>query len=227
MRLFQEKTFYFRLLKVFALSIVTLVIVVAIAIGSPTTIVAPLDPIDPITVYVTDFGYHSRLILPTRQGELLQYAYGDWDYFALNRQNWNNTMPTASFAIAALFVPTQGTLGRRKFKDLVELQQSLGLGWQNMLMSLEVPRNRVLSLEKSLDMRFNQNLNTRVFNPYIGLTFVFDDQNYTMLHNSNHELISWLENLGCQIRGFRTLPNFQLQDSNRIPKRLGARSHLK
>lgn len=92
MRLFRKRALYFRFLKVFALSIVTLVIVVAIAIGSPTTIDKAIDPIDPITIYITDFGYHSRLILPTRQGRLLQYAYGDWDYFALNQQNWNNAI---------------------------------------------------------------------------------------------------------------------------------------
>ncbi|MEM8832351.1 MAG: DUF2459 domain-containing protein [Cyanobacteria bacterium P01_G01_bin.19] len=196
----------FRLLKVFALSIVTLVIVVAIAIGSPTTIVAPINPADPTTVYIADFGYHGKLILPTHKDELLQYAYGDWNYFALNRQNWNN-------ALAALLIPTQGTLGRRKFKDLTELQQSLGLDWQNILFSLEVPRNRVLSLEKSLDTRFNQKLNTSVFNPHFGLTFVKDERDYTLWHNSNHELISWFENLGCQVRGFRTLPNFQPQNN--------------
>ncbi len=138
MRLFPKSTLYFSSLKVFAWSIVTLIVLVLIAIASPTTIIAPIDPVAPITVYVADFGYHARLILPTRQDGFLQYAYGDWDYFALNRHNWNN-------ALTALFISTPGTLGRRKFKDLAELRQTFALDWQNILLSLEVSRNTHIS----------------------------------------------------------------------------------
>jgi hypothetical protein len=159
-----------------------------------------------MTVYVTDYGYHGRLVLPSRQGGLFQYAYGDWDYFALERQNWHN-------AIAALLIPTQGTLGRRKFNDLAELQQVLGPNWQDFLLSFEVATSKAFDLEEALDIRFNQNIDTSVFNPHNGLTFVKDDRDYTLLHNSNNELVKWLEDLDCQVRGFTTLPNFQIQNT--------------
>jgi hypothetical protein len=169
-------------------------------------IIPPTAPVEPITVYITDYGYHGRLVLPSRQGGFFQYAYGDWNYFALERQNWHN-------AIAALLIPTQGTLGRRKFNDISELRQTLGANWQDFLLSFEVATSKAFDLEQSLDARFNQNINTSVFNPYNGLTFVKDEQNYTLLHNSNHELVSWLEALDCQVRGFPTLPNFKIQDT--------------
>jgi hypothetical protein len=194
-----------RSLKIILLSILALVVVVFILAYSPTWIVPPTAPVDPITVYITDYGYHSRLVLPSRQGGLVQYAYGDWDYFALERQNWHN-------AIAALLIPTQGTLGRRKFNDLGELRQILGPNWQDFLLSFEVATSKAFDLEESLDVRFNQNIHTSVFNPHNGLTFVKDDRDYTLFHNSNHELVGWLEDLDCRVQGFPTLPNFQLQD---------------
>ena len=197
-----------RSLTIFILSIVALVVAVFILVCSPTMIFSPTTPVAPINVYVTDYGYHGRLILPARQGGLLQYAYGDWDYFALEKQKWHH-------ALAALLIPTQGTLGRRQFKDLAELRQILGPDWQDILLSFEVATSKVLHLEESLDVRFNQNIDTSVFNPHNGLTFVKDERNYTLLHNSNHELVSWLEKLDCRVEGFVALPNFQLQDTRR------------
>ena len=151
MRLFRRSTLCFYFLRISILSVVALVVAAFILVRSPTTIIAPADPVAPVTVYITDYGYHRRLVLPTSQGKFLQYAYGDWDYFALNRQNWNN-------AVAALLIPTQGTLGRREFKDLAQLRQTLGLDWQDILLSLEVSSIRVFSLEQSLDIRFNRTL---------------------------------------------------------------------
>lgn len=206
MGLFRRSHICSRSLKIIFLSILALVVVVFILAYSPTLIIPPTAPVDPITVYVTDYGYHGRLVLPSRQGGLFQYSYGDWDYFALERQNWHN-------AIAALLIPTQGTLGRRKFKDLTELQQTLGPDWQNFLLSFEVATSKAFDLEESLGARFNQNIDTSVFNPYNGLTFVKDDRDYTLLHNSNHELVGWLQELDCQVRGFPTLPNFQIQET--------------
>ncbi|MBE9167218.1 DUF2459 domain-containing protein [Pleurocapsales cyanobacterium LEGE 06147] len=194
-----------RSLKIILLSISALVVVVFVLAYSPTWIVPPTAPIAPITVYVTDYGYHGRLVLPSRQGGLVQYAYGDWDYFALERQNWNK-------AIAALLIPTQGTLGRRRIKDFAELRQILGPDWQDILLSFEVATSKAFHLEESLDVRFDRNIDTRVFNPHNGLTFVKDEWDYTLLHNSNHELVEWLEDLDCRVKGFPTLPNFQIQE---------------
>ena len=66
-------------------------------------------------------------------------------------------------------------------------------------------------LLKSLNKRFNQNIDTRIVNPRNNLAFVQDDQDYTVFHNSNHELVNWLEELNCQVEGFVTLPNFKVK----------------
>ncbi|MEB3216194.1 MAG: DUF2459 domain-containing protein [Nostocales cyanobacterium 94392] len=172
---------------------------------SPATILAPTDPAEALTIYVPDYGLHSRLVLPIGNGELIQYAYGDWNYFALNQQDLKN-------GLAALFLPTQGTLGRRKFNNIVELQQIIQQQ-NNTLLSLAVAQTKVTQLLQLLDQRFSQNIETSIKNPETNLTLIKDEQKYTILHNSNHEIVEWLKALDCQIYGFVMWANFQVKHS--------------
>lgn len=182
------------------------VVVGFILLGSPTFIIPPTAPAAPVTVYVIDYGYHSRLVLPDGKGKLMQYAYGDWRYFALDRQNLGN-------GIAALLYPTQGTTGRRQFNNLAEFQWQLERD-RNTLLGFKVAEAKAARLLKLLDRRFRQNLPMQVKNPRNHLIFVPDDRDYTMFHNSNHELVAWLKNLDCRVKGFVALPNFQVKRSD-------------
>lgn len=202
-------------LTIYVFLLLFLVVVGFILLSSPTLIIPPTDPAAPVTVYVIDYGYHSSLVLPDGKGKLMQYSYGDWRYFALNRQNLGD-------GIAALLYPTQGTIGRRQFNNLAELKKHLecdlpkegGEANCNTLLGFEVAEAKATRLVKLLDRRFRQNLPMRVKNPRNHLTFVPDDRDYIMFHNSNHELVTWLKNLDCRVKGFVALPNFQVQRSD-------------
>ena len=170
---------------------------------SPTSIVPPTAPVEAITIYVTDYGWHSRLVLPSRNGILIQYAYGDWNYFALNQQDLKD-------GLAALFLPTQGTLGRRTFSNTAQFEQIMQRENASIL-SLKVGQAHVTRLLKLLDERFNRHLETRIENSQTGLTFVQDNQDYTLLYNSNHELAAWLQDLDCQIHGLIIWANFRVK----------------
>ncbi|UKO98229.1 DUF2459 domain-containing protein [Nostoc sp. UHCC 0870] len=172
---------------------------------SPAIIIPPNYPVGAVTIYVTDYGWHSRLVLPTGNGELIQYAYGDWNYFALNQQDLRN-------GAAALLLPTQGTLGRRKFSNIIELEQIIQQK-NYTLLSLEVAQPKVIHLLTLLDERFNRNMATSIKNRQTGLTLVKDDQEYTLFHNSNHEIVDWLKSLDCQIHGFVMWANFHVKHS--------------
>ncbi|TVP62043.1 MAG: DUF2459 domain-containing protein [Nodularia sp. (in: Bacteria)] len=175
-----------------------------VLIASPAVIIPPVDPVQPVTVYVVDLGLHSRLVLPDGDDGLVQYAYGDWRYFALNQQDLGS-------GIAALLIPTQGTLGRRKYQNIAQLQQAMD-GDITML-NFAVPRAKATRLQKLLDKRFNQNIATQIFNRVNQMNFVQDDLDYTLYHNSNHEVVVWLQNLDCRVEGFVLLADFQVQSS--------------
>ncbi len=192
-----------RLCRIAKLALLVTASILLVWMLSPATIVPPADPAEPVTIHVADHGLHSRLVLPTGNGELIQYAYGDWNYFALNQQDLRN-------GVAALLLSTQGTLGRRQFSNIAELQQKIQQQ-DYTLLNLEVEQTKVTQLLKLLDERFNRNIETRIENPQIGLTLVQDDQDYTLLHNSNHELVEWLQYLDCRVYGFIMWANFRVQ----------------
>ncbi|MEA5516221.1 DUF2459 domain-containing protein [Nodularia sp. UHCC 0506] len=172
-------------------------------IAAPAIIIPPVDPVEPVTVYVLDLGLHSRLVLPDGDNGLIQYAYGDWHYFALNQQD-------LASGIAALLIPTQGTFGRRKYQNIAQLQQTITNDVS--VLNFAVARTKATQLQKSLDQRFQQNIATQIFNPLNQMNFVQDDLDYTLYHNSNHELVIWLQNLDCHIQGFVLLADFRLAD---------------
>jgi hypothetical protein len=171
-------------------------------IASPAVIIPPVEPVQPVTVYVVDLGLHSRLVLPDDKEGLVQYAYGDWRYFALNEQDLRS-------GIAALLIPTQGTLGRRKYENIDQLQQVTND--DITILNFAVARAKARKLQKLLEQRFQQNINTQVFNPVNQMNFVKDDMDYTLYHNSNHELVAWLEYLDCRVEGFVLLADFQVK----------------
>lgn len=111
--------------------------------------------------------------------------------------------------LAALLIPTPGTLGRRTFGNITALQQEV-IQAASTRLSFAVPGSQVAQLRQSLDQRFRRNIETRVYNPVTGLSLVQDDQDYTLLHNSNIELVKWLKTLGCRVEGFVLWANFQL-----------------
>ncbi len=183
-----------------------LTIAAAVVIYSPTTIIPPSQPEDPLVVYVVDYGYHSHLVLPDRQGRLVQYTYGDWQYFALQHH-------TVITAVQALLCPTLGTLGRRYFADFWALDQTVGRFDNRRLLAVVVDKAKADGLRSRLDTWFEDHLETEVVHPASGLHFVRVDQHYTVSHNSNHELVAWLRALGCQVEGFVVWPNFQVKIS--------------
>ncbi len=171
-------------------------------IASPAIIIPPVNPVEPVTVYVVDLGLHSRLVLPDGDDGFIQYAYGDWRYFALNQEDLGS-------GIAALLFPTQGTLGRRKYENIEQLQQAID-GNTNIL-NFPVGKAKATRLKNLLDKRFKQNIETQILNPVNQMNFVQDDLDYTLYHNSNHELVLWLQSLDCRVEGFVLLADFRVQ----------------
>ncbi|MDM9383875.1 DUF2459 domain-containing protein [Chlorogloeopsis sp. ULAP01] len=189
--------------RIITFTLIAVTCVFLIWIFTPASIIPPARPTAALTVHVLDLGLHPELVLPDNNGELIVYAYGDWNYFALNNQGFTD-------GLAALLIPTQGTLGRQKYSNIEQLQQTVKEK-DLTLLSFKVAKAKALQLSQTLDQRFNRNINTHIENPQTGLTLVKDEQEYTMLHNSNHELVEWLEQLDCQVEGFVMWSNFQVK----------------
>jgi hypothetical protein len=172
------------------------------AVITPPTRIAPGQA---APVIVADYGYHSTLILPRSQGGLVEYAYGDWNYFGHNNKS-------VSTAIHALFASDQATLGRRLLDRLPNqpgLEQATGA---TTLIRFDAPRDKVEDLERALEQRFSLNLDSIIYSPVHQLYFVKDNQHYGVTHNCNHFTAEWLERLGCTIEGIPITSKFRLKN---------------
>jgi hypothetical protein len=170
--------------------------------GCATTIVQPADVRDPVSVYIIDYGYHSGLVLPRSEATFVEYTYGEWWWFALgHNQPWD--------VVRALFVPTQGTLGRRVLDRPLS---DPAAWWEDLafdeLFELVVERERAQALLDRLEARWFANADERVYDAGHDMDFVHDPMRYHLFNNCNPVLARWVEELGCEVRGWALLSNW-------------------
>ncbi|MBI4565348.1 MAG: DUF2459 domain-containing protein [Planctomycetes bacterium] len=175
--------------------------------GCLASIRPPAEPSDPVTVVLVDYGYHSSLVLSTPEGGSIEYAYGEWDWFALNKNSVFDAISTVC--------PSQGTLGRREHAappDPEPLRAHISC--QEMF-ALAVARADAEALRQRLEARFQKAIATRIHNPETGLDHVKDDESYTCLNNCNPVVLRWLRELGCDIGGSPCFARFRVVTGTR------------
>jgi hypothetical protein len=184
--------------------LLALVGVLAIKAGCATTVVPPAAVDDPLRVYLVDQGRHASVVLPRAEGTLVEYTYGDWEWYAENKTGFFN-------ALNALFIPSRGALGRREIEripdDPADLRRTL---FAEEVFPLTVERGRAGRLLERLDRQYEANLGTRLYNPEYQLDFVHHPTRYHVLRNSNHMVAAWLEDLECETRGWTVLSRWKV-----------------
>jgi hypothetical protein len=195
-------------------SALVVILLISAALASLTsctnTIISPANPREPVSVFLLDHGRTPSLVLPIDEQTSVRYAYGDWEYYALRKNDlWHG--------IAAFFWPTQGTLGRKQFAAAANrngISQTVGVGAEYTY-ELRVEKSKNDELRNSLDQLFDANRNSMIINEPYDLEFVHHPTRYTMFHNSNHEMADWLRQLGCEVRGpaFNSKWRFEQRDS--------------
>lgn len=176
-------------------------LMVILSSGCATRVIPPARPVDAVKVYLTDYGKHSSIVLPAPAGGYEEYAFGDWDYFALG----NTALPVALRALAG---SPQSTIGRRHVPEPSDggtLQSILGA---NRLEEFDASQSLVEMLGNELDARFRHDGDSAFHSDYSGLDHVRDQEHYWAGNNCNHVTAAWLRQLGCEIRGPAIFSNF-------------------
>jgi hypothetical protein len=161
-----------------------------LAAGCASTIRPPAHPLDPVPVGVIDYGYHASLVLPAGHGTSIEYAYGEWEWFALNNDAWYRVFP-------ALCWPTQGALGRRALP--LSPDRAAEAVHAEAVLVFQVGRAEAAALLDRLNRRYASRTEEPVHNPLVGLTLVPDDASYCCFANCNTALADWLRELGCEV----------------------------
>ena len=160
---------------------------------------------DPVPVYLADYGVHSSLILPTPDGQFVEYAFGDWGYAAEN-----HCLPQD--AVGALVASNQAALGRRFFrlKSGETVPQPAQRPWS--MAKIDCERPDVFNLVRRLNDRYEAELKSQkpLLNPENGIAFVKDTEHYSFTNNCNHLTARLLEQLGCKVDGLVVASKFNV-----------------
>jgi hypothetical protein len=181
------------------------------ATGCATTVRPAAKPIDPVPVFLTDYGVHSSLMLPTLEGRYVEYSFGDFGYAALNRGGPHN-------ALGALFASGQSGIGRRFLSIRPGEEMPRPAQAPKSVQKIYANRWQVAALVDELDRRYRRNAaEPAVRNPITGNLFVKDDERYSIANNCNHMTARMLRQLGCEVRGSTGTSKFKVVGKQELP----------
>jgi hypothetical protein len=182
------------------------IVAVTCSAGCTTSIIPPAGPADPVSVFVLDHGRHSSLLLPdTGTQAFTEYAYGDWNWFALDKSEWYDVFPT-------LFWPTRGALGRRSLHVEADPETIRHITPCERVLDVKVSAGKAQELAEELRRQFEQASATLHYQPLYDLSFVHSDAAFHLFHNCNHMLAQWLRELGCEVRGPAMTADFVVRE---------------
>lgn len=173
--------------------------------GCRIVIRPPAHVSDPVEVFVLDHGRHSALVLPTAVGGAMQWAWGEWQWYALDHTQWWRTP-------AVVFWPTRATLGRAPVSEPLEPASLARRLHAEDVHVVVVERAAALALEAELEARFAAGAAEQLYSPLYHLEFAPDDErSYWIVHHCNSETKIWLRALGCDVSGAALFADFTVK----------------
>ncbi|MBK8978037.1 MAG: DUF2459 domain-containing protein [Planctomycetes bacterium] len=175
--------------------LVLLALGVAIGLGACTSTIRPPRDVPPEraeTVWVVQDRMHLGLWFRRDAGGLVEYGYGEWDWYALGHKGWPRVFPV-------ILWPTAGTLARREVAtgDIDEVRRHFPTSHFEPLVA---DLDKVRALRARLDATFEAAARRAV----VGggdwnMAFVPSDDDYWCLWNCNDAAADWLRALGCDV----------------------------
>lgn len=183
-----------------------LLLLAGIALGGCQHSIKPPESVrQPVRVFVIDYGRHASLALPKEDSRLIEWSWGDWNWYALERTG-------AAEGLQALFASPRSTLSRRELAPASDSRELAARVGAEEVIGLEVERERANALQRRLEARWLRRRDQAVTHAS-GRVFVPDDARYSLFNNSVHELARWLEALGAEVSGTGVTANFELRDT--------------
>ncbi len=176
-------------------------------VGCAWRVALPEDVRNPAPVVLTDYGRHTRLALPKEGGEMVEYGFGNWNYYALARRG-----PISSLRAVTGLGPA--ALARRRLPDIEGEGPSRLWDYGRRSVLFYAEAERVADLREVIELAWRENDVPERYHSRGPLEFVQYDATYHLFRNSNHKTAEWLEALGCRVRGSPILSNFRIDDAS-------------
>ncbi len=177
-----------------------------IAMGRCTTrVIPPVSPINPVRIFVCNYGIHSSLLLPSGDGRYVEYLYGDWKWAVLSQKAGLN-------GGRAILFSDQAALGRRYLSTVSPAGMPMPPE-QPKIQAVVVNSNSVRAVIAELDARFASQ-NSYTFQQSAadgGYLYVKDGIHYSVLHDCNSTTAEGLQKMGCTVVGLPVWSDFTVE----------------
>ena len=166
-------------------------------------VVPPAKVTEPVPVYLSEYGRHTRLALPDDSTVFFEYGFGEWNFYGLEKQG----MVSALRAISGL---GEGSLSRRQLPYTLNEAVFLHAAGGSRAARLWVERSLSDRLRGELEARWKANARVVVVRQTDQIPVSRDPAAYHLFGNSNHAVAKWLERLGCRVIGYPITSNFKI-----------------
>ncbi len=136
-----------------------LVLLAGLGLGGCQHLIEPPGNVsDPVGVFVIDYGRHASLALPEEDSGLVEWSWGDWNWFALER-----TGPLEG--LQALFASPRSTLSRRELAPALSAEELAVFVRAEKVLTVNVERKRAHALLRHLQDRWLRRRQEAVMHP--------------------------------------------------------------
>lgn len=170
---------------------------VLIGSGCTARVRVPAAPLNPESVWLLQFAYHSGLAMADGPGQLVVYEFGEWGWYAENDTRW--------YRMFDVFLwPSRGTLARRRLSvnDPVDIDRLRWLFFADRVWTLHVESARVAALRERLHRAYEQRQDSEYYDQQLDTYFVYAEQSYHAFRTCNDVMIQWLEALDMDVSAF-------------------------
>lgn len=186
-------------------------LLVATGSGGCATVSPPKQrPVDPVDVFITDYGVHSSLILPVdNDGLYVEYAFGDFGYAALNNDGLHD-------AVGALLFSFGSGFGRQYLRVPPGGDTPVLMYFPKRMSRLVASRASVKEVLADMDARYDGNAGSITYNEITRIDWKRDKQHYSLFSSCNHMTAAQLKKLGYQVHGPALFSGFNVRGSQPV-----------
>lgn len=172
-------------------------------------VIPPRQVREPVPIFLSEYGRHTRLALPSDAEFFIEYGFGEWNFYGLEKQG----VVSALRAISGL---GEGAFSRRELPFTLRARDFLSAAGGDRTEPLWVERSLAEYLRKELESRWRANAGTVVIRRFDQVPVSRDPTAYHLFGNSNHAVANWLRRLGCRVRGIPMTSNFTVRNCSGV-----------
>jgi len=166
-------------------------------------VISPDRVVDPVPIFLSEYGRHTRLALPDGTAAFFEYGFGEWNFYGLEEEGIFS-------GLRAIIGLGEGALSRRKLPYTLSESEFVRAAGSSRSARIMVEGSLAGNLRDELESRWRSNSGSIAVRRLDEVPVSRDPSAYHLFGNSNHAVAKWLGRLGCRVRGYPITSHFEV-----------------